>query len=239
MLPDGAAKGGNALKIRFGKDATRFSSDLDTARASSLEGYIGRLEGSLAAGWAGFTGVVVPKKPRAPKSVPPAYAMRPFELKLSYNGKSWMTLPLEVGHNEIGDADNPDMVESAEAAMVLAELGFPEPGPVLCMKLEHQIAQKLHAASGAGSERAHDLIDLQIIVNNGDVDYEAARKTCERLFAYRKEQAWPPTIVKSEGWDALYAAQAEGLDVLGAADEAVTWANALIARISSSGEDDA
>ena len=37
MLPDGAAKGGNALKIRFGKDATRFSRDLDTARASSLD----------------------------------------------------------------------------------------------------------------------------------------------------------------------------------------------------------
>lgn len=33
MLPDGAAKGGNALKIRFGKDDTRFSRDLDVARA--------------------------------------------------------------------------------------------------------------------------------------------------------------------------------------------------------------
>lgn len=88
-----------------------------------------------------------------------------------------------------------------------------EPGPVPCMKLEHQIAQKLHAVSGAGSERAHDLIDLQIIVNNGNVDYGLACRTCKRLFAYRKEQAWPPTIVKGEGWDALYAAQAEGLGV--------------------------
>lgn len=194
---------------------------------------------SHAAGWAGFTGVVVPKKPHAPKSVPPAYIMRPFELKLSYNGKSWMTLPLEVGHNEIGDADDPDMVVSSEAAMVLTELGFPESGPVPCMKLEHQIAQKLHAVSGAGSERAHDLIDLQIIVNNGDVDYGLACRTCERLFAYRKEQAWPPTIDKGEDWDALYAAQAEGLGVLETADEAVAWANALVARISSSAQDDA
>lgn len=100
-------------------------------------------------------------------------------------------------------ADDPDMVESPEATRVLAELGFPKPDPVPCMKLEHQIAQKLHAASSAGSERAHDLIDLQIIIDNSDVDYEAARRTCERLFAYRKEQAWPPTIAKGEGWDAL------------------------------------
>lgn len=56
MLPDGAAKGGNALKIRFGKDTTRFSRDLDTARASSLDDYIARLEDALATGWCGFTG---------------------------------------------------------------------------------------------------------------------------------------------------------------------------------------
>lgn len=79
----------------------------------------------------------------------------------------------------------------------------------------------MHAVSGAGSERAHDLIDLQIIVNNGDVDHEIACRTCERLFAYRKEQAWPPTIAKGEGWDDLYAAQAEGLGVLETADETV------------------
>ena len=147
MLPDGAAKGGNALKIRFGKDATRFSRDLDTARASSLDDYIARLEDALAIGWSGFTGIVVPREPASPKGVPPAYVMRPFEIKIAYNGKSWMTLPLEVGHNEIGDADNPDMVSSPEAAAMMRALGFPEPGPVPCMRLEHQIAQKLHAAS--------------------------------------------------------------------------------------------
>lgn len=101
MLPDGAAKGGNALKIRFGKNATRFSRDLDIARATSLNDYISRLENLLAAGWCGFTGAVVPREPASLKGVPTAYVMRPFEIKLAYNGKSWMTLPFEVGHNEI------------------------------------------------------------------------------------------------------------------------------------------
>lgn len=55
MLPDGAAKGGNALKIRFGKDVTRFSRDLDTARASSLNDYMTKLEDSLTIGWNGFS----------------------------------------------------------------------------------------------------------------------------------------------------------------------------------------
>lgn len=40
MLPDGAVKGGSALKLRFGDAGTRFSEDLDTARASCIDEYI-------------------------------------------------------------------------------------------------------------------------------------------------------------------------------------------------------
>lgn len=92
MLPDGAAKGGNALKIRFGKDVTRFSRDLDTARASSLNDYMTKLEDSLTIGWNGFSGAIVPREPASPKGISTAYVMRPFEIKIAYNGKSWMTL---------------------------------------------------------------------------------------------------------------------------------------------------
>ena len=218
MLPDGAAKGGNALKIRFGNAATRFSQDLDTARVSSLEDYISQLSERLEEGWNGFTGTVVKKDAPSPEGVPAAYIMQPFEVKLSYNHKGWMTLPLEVGHNEIGDADDPEMITSPEAAG-LTRLGFPEPGPVPCMRLEHQVAQKLHGASGAGSDRAHDLIDLQITVSEGEIDYPKAKSACMRLFEYRQEQQWPPTIAKGDGWDALYNEQREALDILPSVDE--------------------
>ncbi len=234
MLPDGAAKGGNALKIRFGNTSTRFSRDLDTARASSLEDYLSQLRESLKEGWNGFTGTVVHREPASPKGVPTAYIMQPFDVKLSYNGKGWMTLPLEVGHNEIGDADDPEMVTSSEATAILEKLGFPTPGPVPCMRLEHQVAQKLHAVSGPGSDRAHDLIDLQIAISEGSIDYAKTKSTCVRLFEYRQEQAWAPTIVKGTNWDSLYAEQAEGLDVLPTVDEAILWANALIATINNS-----
>ena len=100
------------------------------------------------------------------------------------------------------------------------------------MPLHHQIAQKLHGASGPGSERAHDLIDLQVIVSRGEVDYALTRQTCERLFAYRQKQAWPPTIVKGEDWDRLYADQLLPDPVLQTVDEAVAWANELVERIA-------
>ena len=47
MLPSGTVKGGGALKLRYGDAATRFTRDLDTARASSIEAYIEELERKL------------------------------------------------------------------------------------------------------------------------------------------------------------------------------------------------
>ncbi len=116
LLPDGAVKGGSSLKLRFGEGSARFSRDLDTARASDIDSYAEALESALMAGWNGFTGRLVRGRQASPKGVPANYVMQPFEVKLSYNGKSWMTVPLEVGHNEIGDAEEPDMRVPEEAS---------------------------------------------------------------------------------------------------------------------------
>ena len=109
MLPDGVVKGGSALKIRFGDAFTRFTSDLDTARSSDMEEYVERLSAALKTGWEGFAGTLVPREPATPKGIPVAYVMQPFDVKLTYLEKPWVTVQLEVGHNEIGDADSPEM----------------------------------------------------------------------------------------------------------------------------------
>lgn len=48
MLPDGAVKGGSAIKLRFGESVTRFTTDLDVARASTLEEFLDELEDNWA-----------------------------------------------------------------------------------------------------------------------------------------------------------------------------------------------
>ena len=40
-------------------------------------------------------------------------------------------------------------------------------------------------------------------------------------------------ISRGVGWDSLYSSQAEGLNVLPTVDDAVAWANDLIAKIDS------
>lgn len=233
MLPNGAVKGGSSLKIRFGDVATRATTDLDAARATDIDEFIADMADSLAQGWNGFTGRTVPVDPATPRDVPPSYVMQPFDIKLEYLGRSWCTVRFELGHNEIGDADSPEFCVPAEANRILVQLGFPEIDAVPLMPLHHQIAQKLHGVSEPSGRRAHDLIDLQVIFANAEVDLPLVRRTCEKLFAYRKMQDWPPILVKGEGWDALYADQVLP-SVKPTADEAVEWANELIAMIMQS-----
>ncbi len=235
MLPEGAVKGGSALKLRFGASATRFSKDLDTARVSDIKQYMESLADALEAGWNGFTGVLVERSQATPKGVPRSYVMQPFDVKLSYNGKSWMTVILEVGHNEIGDAEGPDMVVPRKLSDLFERLGFPPLDPMPLMRLPFQVAQKLHGVTEEGSSRAHDLVDLQIQLAEGEVDLAETKEICIRLFRYRKLQSWPPTVIKGEGWDSLYDEAAAGLCVLPTIDGAIDWTNELIARIDAAG----
>lgn len=231
MVPDGVIKGGSALKMRFGNVSTRFTTDLDTATSTDPALYIQQLTEALRSGWEGFSGRVVPGAPASPDGIPSEYVMKPYDVKLTYLGRPWCTVPLEVGHDEIGDADVVEWFELEDAGRLFEAIGLPSPGKAPLMSLDHQIAQKLHAVSTDG-DRARDLVDLQLIFSRAEVDLQVVRRTCERLFFYRKAQGWPPRVVKRSGWDELYREQASGLPVLQDVDDAVEWSNVLIERIN-------
>nr|WP_239539108.1 nucleotidyl transferase AbiEii/AbiGii toxin family protein [Arcanobacterium pluranimalium] len=139
---------------------------------------------------------------------------------------------LEVGHDEIGDAQAPDWIQVSDIAAIFDKIGILVPGRIAVMSLDHQIAQKLHASSSRG-DRARDLVDLQLILNRSEIDLVVTRKTCERLSAYRRAQTWPPEIIKQPGWESLYMEHAEGMSVAQTLDEAIEWVNLLIDRINN------
>lgn len=231
MLPEGVIKGGSAMALRYGR-GTRFTQDLDAARVQPLPRFRSEFEDALAGGWAGFTGRLVEKAAPRPTGVPTAYVMQPFEVKLDYRGRPWCTVKLELGHNEIGDADEAEYQLADDLAQLFAEVGLQAPKPVRVMRADHQVAQKLHAVSEAGSERARDLVDLQLLDKGEELDLSQVRATCERLFEYRRQQPWPPIIEARAGWDALYRAAVEDVDVLADIDAAVAWTNAFVERIA-------
>jgi len=234
MLPDSAVKGGTGLKLRFGDSVTRETPDLDAAFRGDRDAFIGELNEKLKAGWGDFTGTATKGEQRAPEELVEritfAYVMQPARVKLNYRGKNFMSIDLEIGYDEL-EATTAVPVElemSDEVRELFAELGLREPSPVRVLPLHHQISQKLHACSEPGSVRAHDLVDLQLMVPIADP--VLVRDTAVRLFAFRAGHAWPPTVSAGDGWEVRYADAAEGLDVL-TLDEAVVWANEYIASL--------
>lgn len=140
----------------------------------------------------------------------------------------------EVGHDEIGDADEAEYVLPKDASDMLEHMDFPKLDPIALMPLHYQIAQKLHGASEPDSQRAHDLVNLQLILRYGDVDLPLVRSTRERLFAYRQMQPWPTAIVANEAWASIYSEATMGLDVMQNVADAVIWINGFIDEIANS-----
>ncbi|MGP9783671.1 hypothetical protein CQ010_14990 [Arthrobacter sp. MYb211] len=230
MLPGGSVKGGSAMALRYGT-GTRFTRDLDAARASGLAKFRDDFADRLLEGWEGFTGRLVEKKQLKPAGVPASYVMKPFDVKLDYKGKAWCTVPFELGHNEIGDAEHPVLVLAENLIDMFTSLGLPSPAPVPVMPADHQIAQKIHASTAPGSDRARDLVDLQLLGTQEQLDLTQVRSTCVRLFTYRKAHPWPPVAVEETDWESLYAEAANGLNVAADVISAVQWVNEFIAQI--------
>jgi hypothetical protein len=237
MLPEGAVKGGSAMALRYGS-STRFTRDLDAARTGGLATFRADFEERLREGWGGFTGRLLDRKAPKPTGIPAAYVMKPFDVKLDYEGKPWCTVPFELGHNEIGDADDPEYALAPSISEMFTSVGLPAPDPVAVMPADHQIAQKIHASTVAGSDRARDLVDLQLLGAREKLDLATVRATCIRLFDYRGAHTWPPSVVEGRGWVTLYAEAAEGLDVLPDVAPAIEWLSKFIARIDQASPND-
>lgn len=233
LLPPSAVKGGTAMKLRRGVDGSRFSTDLDVARRDSLEDFLHNYARALRSGWAGFTGEIRPSRHISrPTGVPSDYIMITREIKVSYNGRDLMTLILEIGHDELDDTLDPPTALAGDIPPLFTAIGLPQPDPIPVVAHDHQIAQKLHALSQAGSERAHDLVDLQLLETSCELPDSHVALTCSRLFAFRRRHAWPPVVEAGPDWPSTYVAAANGLPVVPDLDEAVRWVNAYIHRLS-------
>lgn len=237
MVPDGVVKGGTAMKLRIGEVGSRFTPDFDASRRAgmSIDDYQAILVENLQRGWGGFSGILVVRAPAEPIGVPDDYIMRPFDIKLSYKGKSMKTLRFELGHDEIGSTETSVVVVAKDILDLFEYLGLSTPNPVPLLATEHQIAQKLHACTNpdgkGGNERAHDLVDLQLLVESDPPDLVKLNEIGTRLFAARRVGTWPPRVVNWTGWDSIYDSAADGLAVLPTVEDAVSWANSLLAEM--------
>jgi hypothetical protein len=236
LLPPGVVKGGTAMKLRIGEASSRFTPDLDAARSSSLalDDYLDQLAERLATGWNRFTGTLEAQAPAEPEAVPGDYVMQPFAIRLAYLGRHWLTVQFELGRDEIGSTRHRDLQIAKDHVAMFHTLGLDTPAPIPLLALDHQIAQKLHACTGTNrtgkNDRAHDLVDLQLLEQEETIDHAAIATTAERLFIARRAQPWPPTVVVYDSWDTIYTEAADGLNVISNVTDAAAWANDFITR---------
>lgn len=228
-------KGASNIEVRIGTRGARVSSDLDMVRRQTLEDFRDRIAEALRAGWDAFTGTLIDE---GEIRIPAQGVYRPhrFRAKLQFHGRDFGTVVIEVAPEEAGAVQLVDPVAVSDAEVWFTQLGLSVPGPIPTLPLEHQIAQKLHACTSPDADewindRAHDLIDLQLALRVYKGSLAEIREVAVRLFAARRQHAWPPVITGREGWAMRYAAEAQGLNVHENLDEAVAWANQLVAQI--------
>lgn len=227
-------KGGTSLELRRGIAGSRTSKDLDAVTRADMQVVHERLSDAGETGWEGFAATFTAP---APFEVP-GQLVNPqrFTAKLSYRGKPFASVPIEVSAIEAGNAERYDNV----ASQALALVGLPTSDAVPCMTLPWQIAQKLHAVTEVPedqrtNDRAHDLVDLQLLeALLADSDLSATRNAGVAVFETRAQQPWPPTVRAERHWAPIYGRSLEGLDHLGLAstvDAAVERVQAFVDRI--------
>ena len=226
-----AVKGGSAMELRYVSKA-RVSRDVDLLFRGALTEVHELLVTAVTAGWSGFSGRVLdPSLLDIPWG--DTAGLR-FQTKLTYRGKPFSTLILEV-------VTSPSTDLELIASLSLVEVGLKPPLRVPCLALVQQVAEKLHACTDPldgerTNERASDLMDLILMeeLSLAGSNLRAARAACVDLFARRDSHPWPPVLSVQPSWQAQWANLVDGYSFhVRGIDEAVARVNALIASIDA------
>lgn len=162
---------------------------------------------------------------------------RRFDVKLSYRGSAFATVPVELSPAEGSSGGEHDAVMTQEYSTI----GLEPQGPVHCLSLRYQIAQKIHACTDPldgvrANDRARDLVDLQllaVLLDGGQLG--RVRQACVEIFEGRQRQEWTPEVRVWPAWPGLYAAASESLgsDVVLDVEQAASWLRGFIEVIDA------
>ncbi len=226
-----AFKGGAALEVRFGPRA-RASRDVDAVVNLSIDDAFGEIAERLQVGWEGFTGRLTERVEITRVGIVPAPER--CQVKLSYRGKPFFTVPFELGHAE---ASSFTLVETLASRIDLDRVQLGPAGDVTVLNVHYQIAQKLHACTEIPDEgdnpRVRDLYDILLLSGLAESEgLHLTRAACEDTFVHRNKHGFPPAIPDWPGWPRVWAALDIPDDARYPYEEARAGVEALIQRIA-------
>jgi hypothetical protein len=190
-----ATKGAIAMELRMG-DRARATRDVDLVLRGESPQLADLLDDGLREPYEGFA-----FRRSDIASLPLRAHIQQVTIQVSFAGRVFSSPRLEIAPTETGKEEF-----VAIAGAPLDAVGLDGPELVLVLAEPWQIAQKLHAVTedhpnGRENSRFRDLIGLQML-EALDPDLDAVRDACERVFAVRAMQPWPPTLVVAPSWAA-------------------------------------
>jgi hypothetical protein len=198
-------KGGASMELRLGLYA-RTTKDVDIVFRGEPEEMIDALEEAFAQPYGSFS-----FRRKGPVEDIRDTGSRRLFVQVSFAGKDWQTLQIEVARPEATES------ELVPVAIGIADFKLDGPEWVACLALRYPVAQKIHAVTeqpeGRANHRYWDLIDLQLQRELLGDDLVRTREACVETFAGRDLHSWPPELVIPVDWRELYAKDAEELDV--------------------------
>lgn len=198
-------KGGVAMELRLGVQA-RPTNDLDVVFRGSPPGLPDTLDEAFAEPYAGFEFA----RAGEPEEIRETSTQRQ-NVKLTFHGRGWQTLTIEIARPEGSSGGEPEVVP---AAISVRQFGLDSPQRVAVMSVRYQIAQKLHAVTEQPPERENarywDLIDLLLLRGLLD-DLLPVRVACVEVFEHRQTHPWPPELAVPDSWEQPYTTEAQAL----------------------------
>jgi hypothetical protein len=223
-------KGGLAIELRF-QDRARTTRDLDAVFAGSIDDLLTDFDEAFAEPFSGFTFTYT-----QPEKIRDTGAHR-LEVKLSYEGRSWSTLKVEVSPPEGGSHEAEGL-----PPFDLSAFNLDGPVEVSCQSLRYQTAQKIHACTevfsdGRENDRVQDILDLQLVREiTEDETMDRLNEACVETFRIRKKHDWPPRLTAPPSWRDTYRRMAEDAKYpIINIDEAVAVVQAFVDRIAAAG----
>jgi hypothetical protein len=148
-------KGGVSIELRLGL-RVRATKDVDLVFRGEGGEMLDGMEQAFEQPYAGFAF----RRKGAAEEIRDTGSRR-LEIMLSFAGREWQTLQLEIAKPEA------DEIELVPVAVGISDFGLDGPERVACLSLRHQIAQKLHAVTEQPPDRPNlrfwDLIDLILL----------------------------------------------------------------------------
>lgn len=192
-------KGGVAMELRL-KLRARATSDYDAAFRARSDEIFDLIDVAIQEPWNGF---------EITRGIPEKIKDTPFRrvvMRLTYKGRSWGTVKVELAPVEGNMGDEADLIE----ANGLEGLQVPIPERVRCLSLRYQVAQKIHACTEVFEEppendRFRDIMDLLLLEDLiRDTGLSRVRDACIDIFERRRKHSWPPSVTVYKSWPEPY-----------------------------------